>query len=149
MKINDIKIEYTYVGKIPDTNITSVKKAVSYMQGAFSKKALQEQLYVILLDSKLRPIGRHLIIIGTINSCIFSPADIFRSAILAGASSFIAVHNHPSGCAKPSEEDLQASEKLHRAGELMQIPMRDFIIIGEHSGQTHHWSHIEQNGGFL
>lgn len=148
MEIKDIKIQYKCVGQSPHSIITTAKEAVSYMQEAFSERPLQEQLYVILLDTRLRAIGRHLVAIGSVNSCICNPADIFRSAILAGASAFITVHNHPSGNSKPSDDDLQMAEQLQKAGEMMNITMSDFLIIAEHEGVKNHWSYVDKNGGF-
>lgn len=149
MEIKDIKIQYKCVGQSPHPYITTAKTAVTYMQKAFDERPLQEQLYVILLDTQLRAIGRHLVAMGSLDLCVFGFADIFRSAILAGAHSFIAVHNHPSGNIEPSKQDLDMTLNLQKAGELMGIPLSDSIIIGEYEGVESHWSYVEKNGGFL
>jgi len=148
MEIKDIKIQYKCVGQSPHSIISTAEKAVSYMQKAFDTRPLQEQLFVILLNTQLRAIGRHLVAIGSVNSCVCNPADIFRSAILAGASSFITIHNHPSGSSKPSEEDLQMAQQLQKVGEMMHITMSDFLIIAEREGVKDHWSYIQQSRGF-
>ncbi|WP_430886151.1 JAB domain-containing protein [Fusibacter sp. JL216-2] len=69
--------------------------------------------------------------IGTINSALVHPREVFSGLILSKASSLIAVHNHPSGDVSPSNEDRKISERLEASGELLGIPMLDHIIIAD------------------
>ena len=76
-------------------------------------------------------LGASLIIaIGAQNASIIHPREIFRSAILAGASSIILSHNHPSGSPDPSDEDRNSTRRLTEAGELLGMKILDHIIIG-------------------
>jgi DNA repair protein RadC len=58
------------------------------------------------------------------------PREVFRPAILASAASVLLVHNHPSGEATPSEDDLEITQRLVRVGETMGIEVLDHVILG-------------------
>jgi len=68
---------------------------------------------------------------GTLNACVFHPREIFRFAIEHCANSIVLVHNHPSGCPKPSQEDIRATKQLIEAGNHIGIKVLDHIIIGD------------------
>ena len=68
---------------------------------------------------------------GTLNASVFHPREIFRFAIEHSANSVVLVHNHPSGCAQPSAEDIRATKQLTEAGENIGIKVLDHIIIGD------------------
>lgn len=90
-----------------------------------------ENLIVIQLNTRNRPIGWEVITSGTIDSLLVSVPMIFRSAILANASAIILAHNHPSGDPSPSEADIKASRDLMRAARLMKIDLLDHVILGK------------------
>ena len=73
--------------------------------------------------------------VGTLDSSLVSPREIFKSSILSNASAFIAIHNHPSGNLEPSEDDKKTTERLVSCGDLLGIKMLDYIIIGCENGQ--------------
>jgi DNA repair protein RadC len=89
-----------------------------------------EQFLIVSLDTKLKPIGVHLITTGTLDSSLVHPREVFRHAILANASSIILVHNHPSGDLEPSSQDRAVTDRLKRAGELIGIQIIDHLIFG-------------------
>ena len=91
----------------------------------------RERLIRVDLDNQNRVIGEEIVAIGTADAAIMSPREVFRGAILNGASRIIIVHNHPSGNVEPSREDLDVQEKLAEAGRLLGVPVVDFVIIGE------------------
>jgi DNA repair protein RadC len=93
----------------------------------------QEHFMAILLDTKNHVINDQIISIGTLNSSIIHPRDIFKSAIKESANAIILVHNHPSGDPEPSEEDKATTEKIMQVGELMGIKILDHVIIGNNS----------------
>jgi DNA repair protein RadC len=80
---------------------------------------------------------------GTSNSAIVEPRDVFREAVIGGASAIVAFHNHPSGDPSPSPEDVALTRRLAAAGVLMGIELVDHIILGE----MQYWSFTE--GGQL
>jgi len=92
---------------------------------------LQEQLRVIILNTKNHVIKIETVFIGTLDAATVHPREIFKTAIRASATSIIIVHNHPSGVPEPSGSDTALTRQLKSAGELMQIPMLDHIIIGD------------------
>lgn len=69
--------------------------------------------------------------IGSLSSAIVHPREIFKPAILSNAAHIIFVHNHPGGNAVPSDEDRKATERIKKAGELLDIPLVDSIILGD------------------
>lgn len=91
----------------------------------------QERVAVLYLDSHLALIRSETLTIGTVNASLCSPRDIFRRALQAGAVNILLMHNHPSGDPTPSPEDFRLTEKVRRAGMLMDIPLVDHLIFGD------------------
>jgi len=89
----------------------------------------REHFLVILLNTKNEVLGIETVSIGSLNSAIVQPREIFKAAILANSASVILVHNHPSGDLEPSKEDLKSTKKLQEAGNLLNIPVIDHLII--------------------
>ena len=71
------------------------------------------------------------VFVGSLDKSICHPREIFKLAIRMSAASVIVAHNHPSGNAAPSREDISATKQLQKAGELVQIPLLDHVIIGD------------------
>jgi DNA repair protein RadC len=91
----------------------------------------QEQLRVVLLDTKHRVIGIRVVYQGSVNQAQVRIAEVFRDAIRHNATALIAVHNHPSGDPTPSSADVTLTGELARAGELLDIELLDHLIIGQ------------------
>lgn len=89
----------------------------------------QEELWVLCMNTKHRLIKMEMVCRGAIDRCTVDKPAIFRHAILAGASSFILVHNHPSGDTMPSNADSVLTKEIDRAAEFMGIRMLDHIIV--------------------
>ncbi len=94
----------------------------------------QENLVVLLLNTRNQVVARRTIYIGTVNSSAVRPAEVLRPAIRENAPSIIVVHNHPSGDPTPSPEDVSVTRDLAAAGKLMDIELLDHLIIG-HGGR--------------
>ncbi len=101
----------------------------------------QEKLMAILLDTKKQIIAAKIIFIGTINSSIVHPREIFKEAIINSAVNIILVHNHPSGDSKPSIVDDNFTKAIIAAGLLIGINLLDHIIIGNNE----YYSYFETN----
>ena len=69
--------------------------------------------------------------VGTINSSIVHPREIFKEAYLLSANGIICVHNHPSGDVTPSKGDYNVTDRIYEAAEIMGIKLLDHIIIGD------------------
>ena len=113
--------------------ITSSIDAISYCHDAFSRlidDAHQEEFHIVTLDTKNRPISTHQITVGTLDASLVHPREVFRPAIKDAASTMILVHNHPSGDPTPSREDLNVTQRLEQAGELIGIDVLDHIVLG-------------------
>ena len=102
-----------------------VKLVAPYMQ--FLK---QEEFKVLLLDCENKLIRYQRVALGSLDTALVEPRDVFRPAIVASAESIILVHNHPSGDPEPSKQDLQLTQDLCACGKILGIEVLDHIIIG-------------------
>jgi DNA repair protein RadC len=93
----------------------------------------REILLSVLLNGMNRIIGVENVAIGGLNFCSWIPRDILKSAILANAAGIVICHNHPSGPLTPSPQDLEMTDLLVKAGELMGIKVLDHLIVS-HEG---------------
>lgn len=89
-----------------------------------------ECLVVIILNTRRRVKGHYLVSIGTMDTILCHPREIFRLAVMASAAAIIICHNHPSGDTNPSEADIKITRDLIRAGQLLKIEVLDHIIMG-------------------
>jgi DNA repair protein RadC len=90
----------------------------------------QEQLRVLLLDTRNQLIGSALVYQGGLNATVIRIADCFRDTVRAGAAAIILVHNHPSTDPSPSPEDVRLTADVARAGELLGIELLDHLVLG-------------------
>lgn len=91
----------------------------------------QEEFRIILLGTKNQVLRVETISIGTLNSSLVHPREVFRAALKNATSSVILVHNHPSGDPTPSHEDIEVTKKLIQGGEILGIKIMDHIILGD------------------
>ena len=89
-----------------------------------------ECLVVFILNTRRRIKGHYLVSIGTMDTILCHPREVFRLAIMASAAAIIIAHNHPSGEPTPSEADIKITRDLIRAGQLLKIEVLDHIVIG-------------------
>jgi DNA repair protein RadC len=100
------------------------------VQGRLKGKK-KEYFLALLLDTRNQLIRIAEISVGSLDSSIVHPREVFKEAITASAASVIFVHNHPSGDTEASEDDIQLTKRLAEAGEIMGIDVLDHIIIGD------------------
>lgn len=93
----------------------------------------KERLILIMLDSRLGLISDIVLSIGTVNSSLVSPSEVFYEACRNKAVSIVLVHNHPSGDSNPSRQDIEVTDKISKAGEILGIHLIDHIIIGDNN----------------
>lgn len=93
----------------------------------------QEQFVVAFLDTKNKVIGRKTIFKGTLNGTVVHAREVYREAIVRSSASIVVAHQHPSGNPSPSEEDIDVTKSLVKAGESIGIKLLDHIIIGNPS----------------
>ena len=90
----------------------------------------QEQLRVLLLDRRNRVLGQRTVYQGNVFSSVVRAAEVFRAAVVESLPSVIVAHNHPSGAADPSPEDVSITRDLAKAGKLLGIELLDHVVIG-------------------
>ncbi len=91
----------------------------------------KEHFDVVLLNTKNRILLVENVFVGSLDTSVVHPREIFKLAIKNSAASVIVAHNHPSGEPEPSEEDLRVTERLIEAGELLGIELLDHLVVGE------------------
>ena len=106
----------------------------------YNKK--QEFFYCLYLDNKNKLIERKLLFMGTLNRSIVHPREIFREAYLLSASSFVCMHNHPSGDVTPSMEDVELTKSLISIGKIQGINLVDHLIMGN----DNYYSFYQEDG---
>ncbi|MBV9100229.1 MAG: JAB domain-containing protein [Candidatus Dormibacteraeota bacterium] len=100
------------------------------------RSAPREEVVVLLLDARHRPIALDTVAVGTVNASRLAPRDVFTPAIRRHAVAVIIGHNHPSGDASPSRADRTVTAALRSAGDLLGVPVLDHVIVtrlGHHS----------------
>jgi len=90
----------------------------------------QEELWVILLDTRNRVLDIATIYRGSLNTSVVRIGEVFRPAVEAPAAAVIVAHNHPSGDPSPSPEDVNVTRQIVQAGKLLDIELLDHLIIG-------------------
>lgn len=96
----------------------------------FLDEADREQVIVCCLDNKNQPVSVNIVSMGTVNSSLVHPREVFKTAVLSNAASIILFHNHPSGDPEPSQEDINITDRIKEAGKILGIELLDHIIIG-------------------
>jgi DNA repair protein RadC len=90
----------------------------------------RECFAVLFLNTRKRVKGHQLVTIGTMDTMLVHPREVFRTAIVSCASAIVLMHNHPSGDPSPSEADIKVTRDLIRAGQLLKIEVIDHVIMG-------------------
>jgi DNA repair protein RadC len=110
--------------------LATARDAAAFLMPTFGSRPA-EQFGIVLLDTKHRVLRTTVLTLGTLNSSVVEPRDVYREAALGGAAAIVAFHNHPSGDPTPSPDDVELTRRLAAAGVLMGIDLVDHIILGE------------------
>ncbi len=97
------------------------------------KQSKKEHFVVFYLDVQNRVIERQIMSIGTLDTSLVHPREVYEPAVTLHASSIIIAHNHPSGIIEPSENDIKITKVLVKAGEILGIKLENHIILTEKS----------------
>lgn len=103
------------------------------------RKKVDEEVWVILLDTKQRPVMEHQIAMGTPAGVSLGLREVFALAVRHGAASLVLVHNHPSGDPAPSPQDAEFTRRVTKAGKALEIHLLDHVIVAE----TAHFSFLD------
>ena len=121
-RTNRAKVERIKISS-PDDAAMVVMEELRYCQ--------KEHFKIMLLDTKNNVRKVSEISVGSLNSSIVHPREVFKEAVINSCSSIILVHNHPSGESEPSHEDIVLTNRLDECGKIMGIKVLDHIIIGD------------------
>lgn len=110
-------------------------QAAVRLMGEVLKEVDREMVCAVNLDIKNRPINYSVISVGAIDRSLVPVQNIFKPAILSNAAGIILLHNHPSGDVTPSISDIELTNKVVSAGRLMDMPVRDHVIVAGITGQ--------------
>lgn len=114
----------------PERSVKSSEDAYKLVK-RFLVEADREYFLVACLDTKNQPTAINVCHIGSLNSSIVHPREVFKSAILSNSASVIVAHNHPSSDPTPSREDIEVTKRLVEAGKIIGIDVIDHIIVGD------------------
>jgi DNA repair protein RadC len=104
--------------------------AAAYLMPRYGARGV-EQFGILLLDAKHRVMRAAVLAVGTLNSSVVEPRDVFREAAIGGATAIVIFHNHPSGDPTPSPDDVAVTRRLVAAGSLIGIDVVDHLILGD------------------
>jgi DNA repair protein RadC len=89
----------------------------------------QEHFVALSLDGGQRLIAQRTITIGTLDTVLAHPREVFSDIIVDRAASVVVAHNHPSGEVKPSNKDISLTQQLAAAGQLLGVPLHDHLVV--------------------
>ncbi len=89
-----------------------------------------ECLVVLILNTRRKIKGHYFVSVGTMDTILVHPREVFRLAIMASAAAIILMHNHPSNETSPSEADIKVTRDLIRGGQILKIEVLDHLVIG-------------------
>ena len=130
MRVFEAKIKYRLISDGEQIKLGKPEVVAAYLQSAYDENPMQEMFYAVYLNRRNNPLGRHLISMGTLNSTLVSPREVFRGAILASAAAMVVSHNHPSGDPSPSGADISMYARLRDAANILDIKLIDHVIVG-------------------
>lgn len=122
-RLNKYKPSERYVVRSPEDGADYVMEEMRTLD--------QEHFIALFLNTKNQIIHSQTIFIGTLNSSVVHPREIFREAVRRSSASIIVAHNHPSGDPTPSPEDINVTKRLVKAGKIMGIEVLDHLVIGD------------------
>lgn len=109
--------------------VTSPREAVLLLGGL--RTARREQVWVLMLDARHRPLGCETVAVGGLNASRLTPRDVLAPVLRCGAAALVVAHNHPSGDPAPSRADRVVTEALRSACALIGVAMLDHLIVAE------------------
>ncbi|WP_061311287.1 RadC family protein [Clostridium botulinum] len=130
-KIDIVKIKMIREGSldVPRKKIDSPESAYNIVR--YLELEDREHLVVLAVNTKNVVVNISTISVGSLNSSIVHPREVFKTLILSNAASFLVAHNHPSGYTSPSGEDIKVTKILKECGKIFGIKLLDHIIVGE------------------
>ncbi|UCC16175.1 MAG: DNA repair protein RadC [Dehalococcoidales bacterium] len=135
-KASQIKAAFELANRLEKTDESGKKPVVKTPEDVVSliqnklKGKKKEYFLVLCLDTRGKLIKTSEVSVGSLDSSIVHPREVFKEALTASAASVIFVHNHPSGEPEPSEDDIILTKRLVDAGNILGIEVLDHVITG-------------------
>ena len=130
----EISIQYSSMIKPSErVKISCSQDAEQIFRKVFPSFEHKEFFYLLVLNRANQLLGYHQVSAGGINGTITDVRIIFQTALKANGSAIAIAHNHPSGNLQPSDADLKITQKIKQAGELLDIPVLDHLILTQES----------------
>lgn len=121
-RLNQVNVQKFYYANNPETIFELYRKRF--------EDSKQECFVVLALNAKNAIIADKVIFMGSLSHSVVHPREVFKYIVKHSASSFICLHNHPSGDVTPSDQDLEVTKSLYDISMIMGIPLLDHIIVG-------------------
>ena len=131
-QIKDITPKWKIQDPVADSKVTGPESIYEMATEYYKAKELdptKEHCVCAILDRAHQVIGFNLVSTGSVSASIVHPREVFKPAISLSASAIILIHQHPSGELKESRQDIEITKTIHEAGEILDIPLLDHIII--------------------
>jgi DNA repair protein RadC len=112
--------------------LNTPRQLAGYLLPQYGARAV-EQFGIVMLDTKHRVIRVKIVSVGSLDTTVVHPREVFREAASASAAAIVLFHNHPSGDPTPSSDDLVLTTRMVRAGDVMGIDVIDHLILGDQS----------------
>ena len=109
--------------------IRTARQAYEYLKDM--RDLPKEQLRGLYLNSRYKLIHDEVISVGSLTANIVHPREVFRPALEYSAAAIIIAHNHPSGCVKPTEADIEVTRQISKAAAIIGVDLLDHIVIGK------------------
>lgn len=132
INIVTVKMEKVKSMLVDNKQVTSPQDVYEIIK-KYLDGADREHLVLLTLNTKNAINSITTVSIGSLNSSVVHPREVFKTAILTNASSIIMAHNHPSGDPAPSREDINITERIKEGGKLLGINLLDHVVIGDNS----------------
>jgi DNA repair protein RadC len=116
--------------RVEATRAGDPRSAAAAVRALIPEDDERERFVALFLDARHKVRGATVVSIGTLAASLVHPREVFRPAILAGASGIVLGHNHPSGDPEPSDEDIRLTHRLVAAGQLLGIEVLDHVVVG-------------------
>jgi len=124
------KLKVVRTGRICESSPHYTSPEAIYTLTKHMENLDREHFVVLHLNVKNQIIAQETISIGSLKESIVHPREVFKGAVLNSSAAIICVHNHPSGCPRPSPEDKVITKRLKDASEILGIRLLDHLIVG-------------------
>lgn len=131
--VGEVKLSYYKRKEVDFYKIKNSKEIEQFIRTIFPKQLIthREYAYSIFLDRANNILGYFLISMGGISGTLIDIRVVFQAALLSNASGLVLFHNHPSSNLTPSQADINITKKIVQAGEILDIPLLDHLIISQ------------------